>query len=226
MSALITQNLADPSLVIEVEDDDGDKKLSYYDVYFEKEINLEFRNVENHESLSRMIRLRILTFRPDAILKKIRFEILDDSDLYFFVESIFDAESFEKLKKEMHLLIDFDEFPKEVESLVEESQTGDTETQINFIEEKNGNGILEFVQILELRSVEVFRLHFVQSDPELIQQQVQYRFNQMSALLNKQKAILSEFNKQLQSKNPVLLKAVNTPTRSPRSLRSPKKSPK
>ncbi|OHT06542.1 hypothetical protein TRFO_25432 [Tritrichomonas foetus] len=219
MASLLPQIPGDPSLHFDKEVDRY-MQTFYYDLFFEKEINLEFRNFENNESLSRVVRIRIMTYRDDMVLKQIRLEILDDSDLYFFVESIFDEEKFEQMKNDAQLLIDFDSFPEEIRDLIEDSQINDSESQIVFIEENDGSGVMEFLQILELKSVEVFKINFVPSDPEFIQLQVQYRFNQLYGQLAKNKAILHEFNKQLQSKNPILLKSINTPSKSPR--RSPK----
>lgn len=206
--------VGDPSLEFELKEN-GEIKTYFYNVFYVTELNLEFRNSENQESLDRVVRLRILVCTDDTIMKQIKIEILDDSDLYFFVEAVFNEEQFNKMKKEDQLLIDFESFPEEIKNFFNECQSTDAETQIAYIEENDGSGILEFSQFIELKSVEVLIIHFVLSDPEFIQRQVQFRFNQMSNLLARNNAILEEFNHQMQTKNPILLKSLHS-TKSPK----------
>lgn len=216
---IISHIIGDPSLQLQLKNGDDEVETVYYEVFYDKEISLQFRNSENQETLDRVVRLRIMTYKEDTILKQMKFEILDDSDLYYFVESILDEEKFQLLKKEFQLNIDFDSFPDETRFMLDDSQTTGGETQVVFIEENDGSGIMQFSQALDLKSVEVLKLKFELVDSEFVQKQVQYRFDQMRAFLDKNKAILTEFNKQMHSKSPILLKSINNPSRTPRKFK-------
>ncbi|KAK8890415.1 hypothetical protein M9Y10_035191 [Tritrichomonas musculus] len=216
---IISHVIGDPSLQFQIKNDNDEAETLFYEIFYDNEISLDFRNSENHETLDRVVRLRVMTYKEDTILKQMKFEILDDSDLYYFVESILNEEKFDQLKKENQLNIDFDSFPDEIRFMLDDSQTTGGETKVIFIEENDGSGIMQFSQALDLKSVEVLKLNFDLVDPEFIQKQVQYRFDQMRAFLDKNKAILAEFNRQMQSKSPILLKSINNPSRTPRKFK-------
>lgn len=216
---IISHVIGDPSLQFQIKNDNDEAETLFYEIFYDNEISLEFRNSENQETLDRVVRLRVMTYKEDTILKQMKFEILDDSDLYYFVESILNEEKFDQLKKENQLNIDFDSFPDEIRFMLDDSQTTGGETKVIFIEENDGSGIMQFSQALDLKSVEVLKLNFDLVDPEFIQKQVQYRFDQMRAFLDKNKAILAEFNRQMQSKSPILLKSINNPSRTPRKFK-------
>ena len=223
------QGHGDPSLV------DG------YVEAFSDEVNIEFRNFQNQESISRVVWVRILVKysedRKDrGQIGEIRFELFDDSDLYYFYDSTFTRELFDEMKQKDQLLIDFDSFPDEVITLLDKisvakstisrkddmNDDDDPQIQIMFIEETDPSdpsklyGTMEFLQILELKAVEIFKIHFEPSAPEFVQEQVQYRFNQINKQLAYKKAFLNEFNKQIQTKNPILYKTL---TKSPKASR-------
>ena len=216
---LISHIVGDPSLQFQLKNGDNEEETLFYEVFYDKEISLQYRNSENQESLDRVVRLRVMTYKEDTILQQMKFEILDDSDLYYFVESIINEEKFRQLKKEYQLNIDFESFPDEVRFMLDDCQTTDGETQVIFVEENDGSGAMLFSQALDLKSVEVLKLKFDLVDPEFVQKQVQYRFDQMRAFLDKNKAILAEFNKQMHSKSPILLKSINNPSRTPRKFK-------
>ena len=161
----ISHIIGDPSLQSQIKNDNDETETIFYEIFYDNEISLEFRNSENQETLDRVIRLRVMTYKEDTILKQIKFEILDDSDLYYFVESIINEEKFEQLKKENQLNIDFDSFPNEVRFMLDDSQTTGGETKIIFIEENDGSGVMQFSQALELKSVEVLKINFEMVDP-------------------------------------------------------------
>jgi hypothetical protein len=188
---------------------------------FDEEVDLECRNLQLQESEQRRVHFRILTRNgPLGRLGEVRFEIFDDNDLFFFVEAVLNAEDFEELKNTEELLISFDEFPNEVQTMLKESLVQSSESQVTFIEGEDGDGRLEFTQLLQLKAVEIFRLKFEASQPELVQKHVQYRYNKLAAQCAEKKLMVSEFNKQMQSRNPILLRAINGPP----TVASPKKS--
>ncbi|OHT00903.1 hypothetical protein TRFO_32285 [Tritrichomonas foetus] len=213
-------NANDPSTQDKEHDENGNivkVRPNGFSCIFNKELNLEFRNFETQESTSRIVNFRILV-KIGSSLEQIRFEVMDDADLYYFFEAIFDQELFNEMREKDQLTIDFSEFPLEVINLLQDCQKNDSETQITFVEENDEakSATMEFLQILELKAVEIFKIRFIPSDPLFVQDQVQYRFDQINKQLAYKKAYLTEFDKQIQSKNPILYKAL---TKSPRTLR-------
>lgn len=197
-----------------------------YEIIYCKDLKLEFRihkqqgEDSQDESSTKTVWFRILTKKsedrkPSKPFDSVKYEVFDDSNLYFFYESVFDEQQFKKMKAEDQLLIDFYEFPNNVIDLLDESDNSDSQTQITFEQDtENANSmILEFKQILELKSVEIFRLKFVLSDSEFINRQVQYRYNQMANKLAYKKEFLTVLNQQLQIKNPRLATLIKNPRR-------------
>ncbi|OHT05379.1 hypothetical protein TRFO_05966 [Tritrichomonas foetus] len=194
---------------------------SGFSCIFNNELNLEFRNFQTQESISKVVNLRLLVkFGND--LEQVRFEVSDDSDLYYYFESIFDRDQFNQMKEQDQLTIDFEDFPIEVMNLLQDCQNNDSETQVTFVEENDPSdpskiyATMEFLQILELKAVEIFRIRFTPSDPEFVQDQVQYRFDQITQKLAYKKAYLKEFDNQFKTKNPILYRTV---AKGPRSIR-------
>jgi hypothetical protein len=192
----------DPSLI------GGGKQL-----VFGKELQLEFRRYRDEsegDSETRLVWVRIIT--EEAL---VRFEIMDDARLYFLVESLIDPDKFEQLAQDNELSIDFGGLAKEVENLLTEGATQGSQIQVTFFEESDGTGTLIITQSLALKSVEILKLSFQAADPERVQAHVQHRFQALGLQLYEKKLRLLEFNKILRATNPLLLRAISSPTKSP-----------
>lgn len=187
-----------------------------YEMLYCKSINLEFRvyseTSESNESGTKAVWVRIFTKKGDNNkISEVRFEVMDDADLYFFYESVFDENTFNEMKDEDQLLINFSEFSNNVTELLNESESSDSQTQITFVQENNNTMTMEFLQILELKAVEIFKIKFIPSNPEFVQDQVQFRYNKIKELLKYKKEFLTEFDRQVQSKNPILARSLKSP---------------
>jgi hypothetical protein len=113
------------------------------------------------------------------------------------------------------LSIDFQDFPSEVETLLTESMHSQAETQVTYNDEEDGKGTLLFTQSLNLKSVEILKLDFAPSADALVSAQAQYRFQKLAIELYRKKLMLAEFTKKMQSQNPLLLRTITSPTKSP-----------
>lgn len=195
-----------------------------YEIVYDDSLSLEFRSYEKAESEARLVRIRILTKKgleedqskksddddKKAPFDEVRFEMFDDADLFFFAEASFTLADFEQMKVADQLLINFADFPQEVQTmLVEGSKEGGDEGRVKFIEEEDGSGVMEFDEILDLKSVEIFRIKFSISDQEFTQEQAQYRYSRLAFEVARKKALVAEFHRQMQLKNPILLKAIS-----------------
>jgi hypothetical protein len=149
-------------------------------VFYHEEFSLEYR-IESEDSASgnSFVHFRIITRSSDADppeLEHVRFEIFNDSDLYYFIESVFDAARFEELRASGDLLVEFGDFAGEVEKLIRDSRGDKSDVTAVLYETRDGGRRLDFNQLLELRAVEIFSLDFESADREFVDRQAQYRY--------------------------------------------------
>lgn len=181
-----------------------------FSVVYDRQLNLEFRNLQNEESENKVVRVRVLVEKENKILKEVRLEVMDDGDLFFLVEASFTEETFATMSKEHELLISFDAFPSEISQMLDLSTSSSEERYtITFEEEESGAGTMNFLQMTEFKAVEIFRIKFDLSNEQRIQEYAQFRYTQLFNQLQLQKKMLAEFNSQMKSKNPTLLKKIN-----------------
>jgi hypothetical protein len=182
-------------------------------LFFDNGINLEFRRyseepTDEGQSETQYVRFRIIT-HPTSV----RFEIMDDNQLYFLIASVLDVPKFDILHREKHLSISFSDFPVEVKRLLTESMNTDPTLTVQYVDEADGKGSLLFTQSLNLKSVEILKLEFAPAEAALIDAQVQYRFQKLAYDLYRRKLLISEFKKQMQARNPVLLRVICSPSK-------------
>jgi hypothetical protein len=145
----------------------------------------------------------------------VRFEILDDSDISYFVEATFDAEKFQATKNVTGLLVEFEHFATEVQTLLHESLKSRSEITATFWEEDDGSGTLEFHQLLDLKAVEILKIVFQPSSRDFVAQQVQHRYEKLRFELNRRKLMLKKFKQEMQLRNPILYKHIDPRQKSP-----------
>ena len=88
--------------------------------------------------------------------------------------------NFEDFKKKFSLLIDFDKFAQSVIDLLNMAVKTPDGCKAS-LEIGEDIASLAFLRILKLRSVEVLKLEFVQSDPEFTRKKAQGRFQKVQA---------------------------------------------
>jgi hypothetical protein len=194
------------------------------EVVYDEEFSLECRiEGDDSASASSFVHFRIIAHRPSdgetRKLESVRFEIFNDSDLYFFIESVFDAAKFEQLRASSELLVAFDDFPGEVAKLLRDSQSGKSVVNAALYEAQDGSRRLELNQLLDLRAIEIFKLQFDAADSSFIDQQAQYRYERLAYALALKKQMLAELKKYMHSRNPVLMKAIEG-----RGIKTPKRA--
>jgi hypothetical protein len=195
---LPTIETSDPSI------EDGDQ------VPMDEELTLEFRVDGSTQSF---VHFRIITRSSDAAtgqsLEQVRFEIFTDADVYFYVQCVIDAEKFAEIKAAGDLLVEFDDFPGEVERLVRESQGAQSDVLVTFEQDDEGNQFLEFRQQLEFTTVQIFSLKFEAASGEFLDRQAQYRYEKLAYDIACKRAMLGEFRKCLRSRSPVIMRCLD-----------------
>jgi hypothetical protein len=187
------------------------------EVVFDDELTLEFR-VDG--SAQWLVHFRIITRSSDDVagrrLEQVRFEIFTDADVYFYAQSVIDAEQFAQLKIDGELLVDFEDFPREVERLLRESQAAQSEMIVTYERDDDGVQSLEFRQQLELTAVPIFSLKFEAPGGEFLHQQAQYRYERLGYDLACKNAMLDEFKRYMHSRSPLVMRSIDGSPRSPR----------
>lgn len=189
-----------------------DPSISFgYEITYDKELSLEFRNPQNEESENKFVRVRVLVSKENKVLKEVKLEVMDDGKLFFLVESVFTEETFKTMSEEHELRISFDGFPVEIANMLDQSlSTNEESYTVTFVENNDNTFTMNFLQMTEFKAVEIFSLNFVPSNDDLIQLHAQYRYTQMFNQLQLKKKMLQEFKSQMESKNPTLLKTMNS----------------
>ena len=185
---------------------------------FDKTINVEFRRMPENDTESRILLIRIYEIweklqskndsgkedQPDKMkLNRVNIEIIDDTDLFGFCHSIISRDQFEQMKSEHELNIEFEDFSKEIGTLLDEqNQNKQTEYLVTFIANEDNTKSLEFNEVLELRAVEIFTLQFTQPESNELIQKAQQRFNEVKRELQRKTMEFKLLQDELKS-NPI-----------------------
>jgi hypothetical protein len=192
-----TYTIADPSL------------LAGYTMLFNREINLFFVFPDDSDPEQRIVRIRILEKNNrEGALEEIRIEILTEKDLAFALECKIGSTEFQEIQSQNRLRIEFEGFANSIADLLKRSVEKAKEYQVKFVQGGDYGGNLVFYQILRLRSVEVFRLAFVQCADEFVRNSVQYRFNKLKIDLMEKTQEFDEQMRKLEYKNASLAKHI------------------
>lgn len=70
---------------------------------------------------------------------------------------------------------------------------------------QNGDAVIEFIQNLEYKYVELLTLNFATSDEKLIRESISYRYNITKVKMIYYKNKLTDFSNMIKAKNPSLL---------------------
>ena len=105
--------------------------------------------------------------------------------------------------------IEFNQFSDSIIELLENSvkKPKDYTTKLA-LDPEDGSGVMTFLQVLRLRSVEVFHLDFEQSSEEFTQKQAQYRFQKLKIELQKKANDLKQNYTFLEEKRPALTRQI------------------
>jgi hypothetical protein len=166
---LADASLVDPSLV------EGERIL------VQKTIRLLMCAPEEEDVLE-TLQFRTLVQDESENITQIRFEILSDSDLFFFFESAYAPEDF-PLKGFDH--ITFETLPDMVIELFNRNAQDPNDVYIAFVRTGEGRAVLRFEEPVKFRSArtELLVLEFASLSDDLLRSQIQYRFNSSIAEL-------------------------------------------
>ncbi|OHT07322.1 hypothetical protein TRFO_24592 [Tritrichomonas foetus] len=182
--------------------------LEGYNIKFNREVKVTFLLENGEEDEVYIVRFRIFEKSQNSDLDEVRLEMAIDNNIGLFLECNVSASDFEKLKTENRLRVEFKDFSRSVQELLERSVKKSQECFITFKQGEDFGGELTFLQKLKLRKVNVFALHFSLSNEDFVRKQVQYRFNKIKLDLRLKDDEINTQIQRISEKNPSLAKSL------------------
>lgn len=192
--------------------------------------NIPERGAKEYIYENKVVDTRYLNEKKINPLTLYNLESLDviitfDTEIFTLLKSHFEVDSFQNLREEKDLCIEFNEFPAEIANLLDQSQKkqvqarspkkashdDDDETESVVIFSSEGDGIagsMIFQDILALKRVETFRLDFVQASEEESHVQAQIKFTAIKNELKLQTEMNKVLNQEIRQKCPFILEVI------------------
>lgn len=149
-----------------------------------------------------------------------------DSEMFTLLKAHYDAESFEQLKEEKELRIEFAEFPSEIIHLLKSSQEkhkkkdakkhdfrdddADVESAVYFMVEADQCSLC-FFDVLSFKEVEIFRIPFKQAGQDESHLQAQNAFSAVKKELLIETKKLKILNNEIKKQCPFMFEYIKKP---------------
>ncbi|CCW70079.1 unnamed protein product [Phytomonas sp. Hart1] len=158
-----------------------------YSLVYDREVPCEFRN-HNANPLFRgvleCVKIRVLIKGDECNLTSLLVELTTDVDVFMHYTCIVNDNGFLRLREDQNLLCEYSQFLKTLLVLFNRciAEQGRLLCAIIFITKDTAS--LEFIENLEYKMVRVLVLPLKISSPEVVREQVQYRYTATLARLN------------------------------------------
>ena len=191
----------DPSL--------GDKLIKIYEEEIPFEIRYSDDNFsEKDKNVFTSLICKVLMTDEMTENINIKIELANDKDLLFYYSADITTEIFEKLKEEQKLTCDFSNFSdlliKNFDLCMHNTKSFLAVLNI----QKNKNAVMELVENLEYKSVDLISLYFAPAPQDLIEKQISYRYNSMRAMEEIMQNRINIINGVLKEYDPPLISEV------------------
>lgn len=181
---------------------------------YERELSMDIRAMSPSDGLAEeplntssteAIKVKLLTKGTEDGFSSMRIEFSSESDLFFHYFYVSTLESFETLREEQNLKIDFMELPDVLIKMFNLC-IRDTKVYVAILMlYVDGSAKLDFAQNMEYKTVDLLSLRCKQSDDEIVQRHITFRYNSVKQKLALMQSRLHEINSMVKSKNPSLL---------------------
>lgn len=209
----VSSGLEDISVIEFASIDDLDPSLADgYKCVFDREVPIEIRTIndtlqtdEINVPILEAIKVKVLTQGTDDVFTTMRIEFSSEADLFFQYSQTINNDTFTKIREEQRLMVDFTEFPnvliKMLNSCIREPKT----FLVILALFADGKAKMELIQNMDFKYVELMSLPCKQSEDEMVQRQITFRYNSMKQRLALMQSRLHELNQMVKQKNPSLL---------------------
>ena len=176
---------------------------------YEEEVPFEIR-IENDEFNQKSVfesllcKVLIVENRKNE-LTEVRIELACDKDIYFFYTSEINLELFEEIKDNQKLTCDFNEFPDLLIKSLDFCIKDKKKYLAVFTKKENGQCKMELLENLEHKFGDLISLEFESASDDLINQQINYRYNAMRAIHELTRQKIKVINEVIKKHDPQLI---------------------
>lgn len=189
----------DPSLA------DGHREI------YNREVPFELRTQESAQKphdvgTLEQVKVKVLSLgddTPEGL--SMRIELSSESDLFYHYSCNLGTGEYHQLRDEQKLMCDFRDFGSTLLKMLNKCIKEPQSYLAVFILQRDGNAVLEFIQNMEYKFVELLALPFRESPEHTIRSQITFRYNALKSRLAVMQARLQDVNALVKVKNPSLL---------------------
>ncbi|KRX05983.1 hypothetical protein PPERSA_01061 [Pseudocohnilembus persalinus] len=166
-----------------------------------QDVNTQPQDVGTLES----IRVKILIQGENLNYNVMKIELTSETDLFFNYISIIDEESFQRIKNDQKIKIEFNQFLNMVIKLFNHCHKEPHNFFSVFFMQRDGQARLDFIENMEYKFLEMLTIDFIASPEDIIRQNVTYRYNILKAKMMFVTNRLTDISALIKLKNPSLL---------------------
>eukprot|EP00759_Apiculatamorpha_spiralis_P050149 PhF_6_TR4505/c2_g2_i3/m.6263 len=193
--------------------DEMDPSLSEgHRLIYDREVPFDLRTYETQTQGAvgtvEGVKVKVLALGEEPRLEALRVELSSESDLFFHYTCDVTELGFEQLRQDQKLTCDFASFSSMLLRLLNKC-IRETQAYICILVlERDGTALLELVQNMEYKVVELLALPFRESSEHIVRQQVTFRYNALRSRIAMMTARMQDVNALVRVKNPALLSQI------------------
>eukprot|EP01064_Diplonema_japonicum_P033719 TRINITY_DN672_c1_g6_i1.p1 TRINITY_DN672_c1_g6~~TRINITY_DN672_c1_g6_i1.p1 ORF type:complete len:292 (+),score=65.68 TRINITY_DN672_c1_g6_i1:101-877(+) len=177
---------------------------------YDREVQFELRTQESAEKphdvgTTEGVKVKVLSMGEDSNHLSLRIELSSESDLFFHYTCNINTVGYQSLQEEQKLMCDFRDFAPTLMRMLNKCIKEPQSYMAVLIIQRDGNAVLEFIQNMEYKFVELLALPFKESPEHIIRQHISFRYNSLKSRLAMMQTRLQDVNALVKVKNPSLL---------------------
>ena len=186
-----------------------DQLVKIYEEEVPFEIRTEDENLsDNDKSIFQNLLCKIFATEDSIEQTNIKIEIANDKNLFFYYSCQIDSDLFEEIKENQKLTCTFNDFSdlliKYFDICIKDQKA--YLAVLNIKSDKKA--VMELMENLEYKFVELINLNFVPASDDLIREQISYRYNSMRAVHEITQSRIEIINGVLKDHDPQLIDEV------------------
>ncbi|ORC85537.1 uncharacterized protein TM35_000341490 [Trypanosoma theileri] len=157
-----------------------------FKVVYDREVPCELRPMRGGSAESGSLegmKVKVLSFGDDHSLSAMRVELTSESDLFFHYTCVINHAGFLRLREHQSLVCDFPDFLMTLLKMFNRCIREPQRFIMVLLLDENGTANMEFIENLEYKLVGVLTLPFRASPPEVVREQIGYRYSAVRARL-------------------------------------------